>query len=107
MAFRDVRPVAPSHFLVIPKNRMGLTGIRKAKLGHVSLLGHLLYVASHVASKDPLLNDGYRIVINDGKHGGKHLSLIHFFKVKQYIIFTCMLSVASSYHGHQVSDYSL
>ena len=75
LAFRDVRPVAPSHFLVIPKNRLGLTGIRKATLGHVGLLGHLLYVASHVASKDPHLTDGYRIVINDGKHGGKKLSL--------------------------------
>jgi HIT domain len=49
MAFRDVRPVAPSHFLVIPKNRMGLTGMRKATKGHIALLGHLMYVASYVA----------------------------------------------------------
>ena len=64
--------MAPTHFLVIPKNRMGLTGIRKATKGHIALLGHLMYVASHVASMDPLLkDDGYRIIINDGKHGCK------------------------------------
>jgi histidine triad (HIT) family protein len=73
MAFRDVRPVAPSHFLVIPKNRMGLTGMRKATKGHIALLGHLMYVASYVASQDPLLkDDGYRIVVNDGKFGCKY-----------------------------------
>ncbi len=64
--------MAPSHFLVIPKNRIGLTGLRKATKGHIGLLGHLLFVASHVASQDPLLkDDGYRVVINDGKNAGK------------------------------------
>ncbi len=72
LAFRDVRPVAPSHFLVIPKHRAGLTGLRRATKGHIGLLGHLLFVASHVASKDPMLkDDGYRVVINDGKNAGK------------------------------------
>ena len=67
-----MRPVAPSHFLVIPKNRVGLTGIRKATKGHIALLGHLMYVASFVAGTDPLLkDDGYRIVINEGRHGCK------------------------------------
>ena len=65
--------MAPSHFLVIPKNRVGLTGIRRATKGHIMLLGHLMYVASYVASRDPLLaEDGYRIVVNDGKHGCKY-----------------------------------
>jgi histidine triad (HIT) family protein len=64
---------------------MGLTGIRKATVGHVGLLGHLLYVASHVASKDPLLTDGYRIVINDGKHGGKHTFSQSIFPLGQSV----------------------
>ena len=73
LAFRDVRPVAPSHFLVIPKSRVGLTGLRRATKGHIGLLGHLLFVSSHVASQDPLLkDDGYRVVINDGKNAGKN-----------------------------------
>lgn len=34
MAFSDVNPTAKTHFLVIPKDREGLTGIRKAQEKH-------------------------------------------------------------------------
>ena len=34
MAFRDISPVAQTHFLVIPKDRDGLTGISKAESRH-------------------------------------------------------------------------
>ena len=49
LAFRDVNPVAPVHFLVIPKNRDGLSGISKAEDRHVALLGHLMKVVAIVA----------------------------------------------------------
>lgn len=70
MAFRDINGVAKVHFLVIPKNRDGLSGLSKAEERHESLLGHLMVVAAKVAKQEGL-DDGYRIVINDGKHGGK------------------------------------
>ena len=50
LAFRDIAPVAATHFLVIPKNRDGLTGISKAEPRHEALLGHLMIVASKVAA---------------------------------------------------------
>lgn len=34
MAIRDVNPVAPVHFVVIPKNRDGLTGLKAAEEKH-------------------------------------------------------------------------
>ena len=34
LAFRDINPVTPTHFLVIPKNRRGLSGISKATPEH-------------------------------------------------------------------------
>ena len=49
LAFRDINPVTPTHFLVIPKNRNGLTGLRKATDEHAQLLGHLLIVCAKVA----------------------------------------------------------
>ena len=73
LAFRDINPVTPTHFLVIPKDRAGLTGLRKAAPEHAALLGHLLVVAAKVAAEQGL-GDGYRVVINDGKHGGKRRS---------------------------------
>ncbi len=34
LAFKDISPVTPTHFLVIPKDRKGLTGISKATPEH-------------------------------------------------------------------------
>jgi histidine triad (HIT) family protein len=51
LAFRDINPQAPVHFLVIPKQRDGLTRLSKAEERHKALLGHLLYVAQLVAKQ--------------------------------------------------------
>ena len=69
LVFRDINPVAKVHMLVIPKNREGLTGIDKAEERHEKKLGHLFVVAAKVAAQEGL-GDGYRLVINNGKHGG-------------------------------------
>ncbi len=49
LAFRDINPQAPVHFLVIPKHRDGLTQLSKSEPRHEQLLGHLLHVAGKVA----------------------------------------------------------
>jgi hypothetical protein len=51
LAFRDINPQAPVHFLVIPKHRDGLTQLSKSEERHEQLLGHLLVVASKVAQQ--------------------------------------------------------
>ena len=76
MAFRDIAPVAKVHFLVIPKDRDGLTGICKAEERHAALLGHLMVVAAKVAAQEGL-TDGYRTVINDGKDGCQSVYHLH------------------------------
>lgn len=43
------------HFLVIPKEKQGLTRLSKATEGNKALLGHLLYVAQHVAKEQVCL----------------------------------------------------
>ncbi len=50
LAFRDKFPVAHNHFLVVPKDRQGLTGLRKAEEKHTHLLGHLMHVVAKVAA---------------------------------------------------------
>jgi len=49
MAIRDINPMAKTHFLVIPKNRDGLTGLSKAEERHAALLGHMMVVVNKVA----------------------------------------------------------
>ena len=44
-------------------------GFLQAEEKHKLILGHLLYVTSVIA-KEQKLEDGFRIVINDGKNGG-------------------------------------
>lgn len=56
LAFRDINPQAPVHFLVIPKHVDGLTQLSKAEPRHEQLLGHLLYVASKVAKQGKALH---------------------------------------------------
>jgi len=76
LAFRDISPQAPVHFLVIPKNRNGLTRLSKANEAHKQQLGHLLYVAQLVAKQEKL-EPGFRVVINDGPEGCQSVYHLH------------------------------
>ncbi|KAM3610314.1 uncharacterized protein V6R79_002238 [Siganus canaliculatus] len=74
LAFRDISAQAPVHFLVIPK--IPIPRISEAKDDDAELLGHLLVVAKNVAKQESL-NEGYRVVINDGKHGAQSVYHLH------------------------------
>ncbi|XP_001623801.2 adenosine 5'-monophosphoramidase HINT1 [Nematostella vectensis] len=75
LAFRDINPQAPTHVLVIPKKP--IRQLSKADDSDEQLLGRLLIVARKVAAMQNLANDGYRIIINDGKNGGQEVFHLH------------------------------
>ncbi|XP_070490789.1 adenosine 5'-monophosphoramidase HINT1-like [Chironomus tepperi] len=82
VAFHDVSPQAPVHYLVIPKKP--IQQLSKAGEEDEQLLGHLLLAGKKVA-ENLGLNNGYRVVINDGKLGAQsvyHLHL-HFLSNRQ------------------------
>lgn len=62
--FRDINPVAPTHVLIIPKRRDGLTQLRHATADHVGVLGHMLEVAASIAIQEKL--EGYRCCLCTG-----------------------------------------
>jgi len=74
VAFKDVSPQAPVHFLVIP--RKPISQLSKSEDEDEALLGHLMIVARKVA-KQQGLDEGYRLVINDGKHGAQSVFHLH------------------------------
>uniref|UniRef100_A0A0K0E180 HIT domain-containing protein n=1 Tax=Strongyloides stercoralis TaxID=6248 RepID=A0A0K0E180_STRER len=74
LAFHDVAPQAPIHFLVIPKQRISM--FEKIKSGDENLLGKLMITAAKCAS-DLGLKEGYRVVINNGKHGCQSVYHLH------------------------------
>ena len=75
VAFRDIAPAAPTHVLVIP--RKAIPRINEAKPEDQSLLGHLLLKAAEVARSLGLGEDGFRLVINNGRHGGESVPHLH------------------------------
>ncbi|XP_010525428.1 PREDICTED: 14 kDa zinc-binding protein [Tarenaya hassleriana] len=76
LAFKDIEPQAPVHILLIPKVKDGLSGLSKAEERHIDILGRLLYAANLVAKQEGL-DDGFRIVINDGPNGCQSVYHIH------------------------------
>jgi histidine triad (HIT) family protein len=75
LAFRDVRPQAPTHVLIVPKK--SIARIADAKPEDHKLLGHLLLKAAEVAEKVGLKPGGYRLVINNGPNGGESVAHLH------------------------------
>ncbi|XP_058461380.1 adenosine 5'-monophosphoramidase HINT1 [Malaya genurostris] len=74
VAFNDVCPQAPIHFLVIPKKP--IPQLSKASEDDEALLGHLMLVGKKVAAEQQL-GDGFRVVINDGKNGAQSVYHLH------------------------------
>jgi histidine triad (HIT) family protein len=73
LAFRDINPQAPVHFLVIPKQP--LCNLATATSEEQSLLGHLLLVASQVAAQEGLTD--FRLVTNNGAGAGQTVFHLH------------------------------
>jgi histidine triad (HIT) family protein len=74
LAFRDVAPQAPTHFLVIPRKE--IPALADLADTDALLAGHLLIVARRLAH-DLGLTDGYRVVINCGPDAGQSVDHLH------------------------------
>ncbi|CEJ44791.1 histidine triad nucleotide-binding protein [Umezakia ovalisporum] len=74
LAFKDVNPQAPVHILVIPKKP--IVKLADAESQDQALLGHLLLTVQRVAAEAGL-NNGYRVVINNGADGGQTVYHLH------------------------------
>lgn len=74
LAFHDITPQAPVHFLVIPIKP--ITMLETAEAEDQELLGHLLLIAKKVAA-NLKLEKGYRLVINNGEEGSQSVYHLH------------------------------
>lgn len=75
LAFRDIHPQAPTHVLIVPKK--AIPRIAEASAEDHALLGHLLLKAAEVAATVGLKENGYRLVINNGRDGGESVPHLH------------------------------
>lgn len=74
-AFRDVRPVARTHILIIPNRH--IASIAEATEDDAPLLGHMMLVAKRLAEEEGIAASGYRLVINNGPDAGQAVPHLH------------------------------
>jgi len=75
LAFRDISPQAPVHILVVPKKPV--PRVAAAEVADEPLLGHLLVTAAEIAKKEGIAESGFRVVVNNGPHGGETVPHLH------------------------------
>ena len=73
LAFRDLRPQAPVHVLLVPKEHVG--GAADAPPGE--LWGVLMEGAVRVAALLGVQHEGYRLVVNSGEQAGQTIPHLH------------------------------
>ena len=74
LAFHDINPATPVHFLIIPK--VHVENLYDADMGHQAVLGKILGMAGELARQQGL-DDGFRTVINTGRVGRQEVYHLH------------------------------
>lgn len=74
LAFRDIAPQAPVHFLVIPKKHIAGPAFLEAE--DEQLVGRMMRTGARLAA-DLGLVDGFRLVFNNGEGAGQTVFHIH------------------------------
>ena len=75
LAFRDIKPKAPVHVLLIPKEE--IVSMATVETEDQAVLGHLMVKASEIASMLGLSENGYRLVVNTNEDAGQSVSHLH------------------------------
>lgn len=74
-AFRDINPVAPVHILIVPNRH--ISSNNEVTEADEPVLGRLFTTARRLAKQEGVADDGYRLILNTGKHGGQVVFHLH------------------------------
>ena len=75
IAFKDIKPIAPVHIVIIPKKH--IVSIVDIKEEDVVLMGRLIMSAKKIADDLKISKDGYKLLIRVGRGGGQEVDHIH------------------------------
>jgi histidine triad (HIT) family protein len=70
----DIRPVAPTHVLILPKKH--IVGLKEAQAEDADIIGYSHLVAAKLA-RERNIEDGYRTVYNVGPRSGQSVFHLH------------------------------
>lgn len=74
-AFRDIRPAAPVHILVVPNHHV--EQIAQMSEADAPVLGRMVAVANELARREGIDRSGYRLLVNNGPDSGQVVYHVH------------------------------
>jgi histidine triad (HIT) family protein len=76
VAFRDIRPQAPVHILIVPREHVAT--ILELEARDQAVIGHIFLVAAKLARDQSIAENGFRMVVNSGADAGQTVFHLHF-----------------------------
>ena len=73
-AFHDIHPLAPVHFMIIPKQH--IASLADCDISHQAVLGKILATAPRLA-REQGSTEGFRLIINTGRVGRQEVYHLH------------------------------
>jgi histidine triad (HIT) family protein len=74
LGFQDIRPLAPVHFMLVPKKH--IPSLADAATEDAGVLGRMLTLSGKLA-REQGSPDGYRTIINSGRIGRQDVMHLH------------------------------
>jgi histidine triad (HIT) family protein len=74
LAFHDIQPLAPVHFMLVPKKHVA--SLYDVKPDDAPALGRILTLAGRLA-REQGAGDGFRTIINTGRVGRQDVKHVH------------------------------
>jgi len=75
IAFKDINPIAPIHYLIIPKKH--IASVNRLEAQDKELVGEMFLAAKKIAKDQGIADNGYRLVFNVGKDSGQMVDHLH------------------------------
>ncbi len=85
IAFKDISPQAPVHFLVVPKKH--IENLMEIEENYKELLGHILFCAQKIAKEQGCEEKGARFVFNCKTDGGQTVNHLHLHVLGKRLLY--------------------
>jgi histidine triad (HIT) family protein len=76
VAFKDIRPRAPLHILIIPHKH--IASVLDIEPDDDALIGQIFRVAARLAREHGIAESGFRVVVNAGPDAGQSVFHLHY-----------------------------
>ncbi len=74
LGFHDIHPLAPTHFMLIPKRH--ISSLSEATMEDAPVLGRMLALTGRLA-REQGSPDGFRTIVNSGRIGRQDVMHVH------------------------------